>query len=134
MTKNFLLFLEELKHLKLLEGKYAIFGSGPLAIRNIRDTNDIDIIVKDDVYAELSEKYSDKIVTEPVNRIQLGNLEIGNTWLNEKGDIDKMIDTADIIEGFPFVKMEYIVKWKKKMGREKDLKDLGLIEEYLNKK
>lgn len=41
-----LIFLDELKALNLPAGQYAIFGSRPLAVRNLRDANDIDLIVK----------------------------------------------------------------------------------------
>ena len=39
-------YIDELKALKLPVGQYAIFGSGPLAIRNLKAASDIDIIVK----------------------------------------------------------------------------------------
>jgi len=38
-------YLDELKSLNLPKDKFAIFGSGPLAIRNMRENKDIDIIV-----------------------------------------------------------------------------------------
>ncbi len=133
MKKTLFLFLEELKKLNLPKGKYAIFGSGPLAIRGLRDVRDLDVIVKDDAYEKLCAKYPRHIKTEPVNCIQIGNLEIGNKWLNNSNQIDEMIETADIIYGFPFVKLKYVLEWKKKMGRDKDLKDVQLIEKYLQK-
>lgn len=133
MNKSFSQYLEELKKLSLPKGKYAIFGSGPLAIRKLRDTHDLDVIVKNDVYKDLCSKYPSQIKTEPVNCIQIGNLEIGNEWLNDSSQIDEMIDDAEIIDGFPFVKLRYVLAWKKEMGREKDLKDVQLINEYLKK-
>lgn len=126
-------YLEELKKLNLPKGKYAIFGSGPLVIRGMRDAHDLDVIVKDDVYHELCSQYPAHVTTTPVNGIQIGNLEIGNTWLDESSQVDEMIDSAEIIDDFPFVKLEYVLEWKKKMRREKDLKDIQLIEEYLKK-
>ena len=35
-----------------------------------------------------------------------------------------------MIEGLPFVQLKYIIEWKKLFGREKDKKDLQLIEQY----
>ena len=60
----------------------------------------------------------------------IGNIEIFNNWLPFK-DINVLIDSADIIEGFRFVKLEYVLEWKKFLGREKDLIDIKLIENYL---
>jgi len=48
---NFLKYLEEVREMNLPLGKYAIFGSGPLAVRRIRDTKDIDLIVTPDIYS-----------------------------------------------------------------------------------
>lgn len=68
---------DELKKLNISMGEYAVFGSGPLWIRGIRESNDEDI---------------------------------------------------------PFVSLEAVIQWKKRMGREKDMRDLALIDEYLKKK
>ena len=38
-------YTDELKKLNLPIGTYAIFSSGPLAVRNLRENNDLDIIV-----------------------------------------------------------------------------------------
>lgn len=48
---KFLEYAEEVKNMKIPCGKYTILGSGPLAIRGIRDTKDIDLIVTSDLYA-----------------------------------------------------------------------------------
>ena len=66
MNKSFSLYLGEVKKLNLPKGKYAIFGSGPLAIRNIRDTHDLDVIVKNDIYKDrlLRQKLMEKYQTD----------------------------------------------------------------------
>ncbi len=120
--------LEELKKMNFPINQFAIFGSGPLGIRGIRDSNDIDLIVKDNLWEELLKKYT--ISKNKHNAIIIGNIEIFNNWLPFK-DINVLIDSADIIEGFRFVKLEYVLEWKKFLGREKDLIDIKLIENYL---
>ena len=136
MNKNqlFINFLKELEELDLPKEKYAVFGSGPIAIRGLRDARDIDVIVKSDVYRELCAKYPDNVVTTPVKCIQLGNIEIGDTWLNSQKKINEMINDAENIHGHPFVRLDYLIEWKKKMGRKKDLEDIKLIEEYFKNK
>lgn len=37
--------LEKLKRLNLPSEQYAIFGSGPMAVRDLKEANDIDLIV-----------------------------------------------------------------------------------------
>lgn len=67
-------FEEELKKLNLPLGKYAIFGSGPLAIRGLRENNDIDIIVTDELWQNLTKKYKKFIVES--NHIRIGHISI----------------------------------------------------------
>ena len=118
--------IEELDILELPDGKYAIFGSGPMGIRNIRDSQDIDIIVKSDLWEGLIKKYKDHLNKE-LSMISIGNLEIGRQipYLSDK--VDEMIESAEIIEDLPFVRLEYVIEWKELMGRDKDKKDVELI-------
>ena len=39
-----------------------------------------------------------------------------------------MIDTAEIIDGLPFVRLEHVIAYKQIAGRPKDLQHLALIE------
>ncbi len=52
-TPNLDRLLTELKTLNLPLGHFAIFGSAPLAIRGLRDSHDLDIIVSDELYEDL---------------------------------------------------------------------------------
>jgi len=126
--KKILKLLEKLEKLNLPKDKFAIYGSGPLGIRGIREINDLDLIVTADLWDELSKAYP---VEGPDNkqRIWFGEIEIvGNTVLYKA---EKMIKEADIIDGVRYVNLETIMKCKKKMGRKKDLKDIKLIKNYL---
>ena len=57
--------LNELKTLDFPQDKFAIFGSGPMAIRGIRESHDIDIIVKYDLWDELEHKYPSALHQNP---------------------------------------------------------------------
>ena len=119
----------ELKTLDLPKDKFAIFGSGPMAIREIRESHDIDIIVKYDLWEKLRHKYSTALHQNPTC-LKIGNIEIFKDWPPLSGRIDEIIDSAETISGFPFVKLKYVVEWKTHFGREKDLKDIELINKY----
>lgn len=119
--------IDSLKKLNLPKDKFAIFGSGPLAVREIRDTRDLDIIVKPELWNDLAKKYTLK----KHNLIVIGNIEIYRDWLPWFDDANMLIDDADIIGGFRFVKLKYLLEWKKAMNREKDRNDIKLIEQYL---
>jgi hypothetical protein len=127
-------FIDELQALNLPAGQYAIFGSGPLAVRNLRDANDIDIIVTPELWTKLVAQYPPHIKeTEkgPVTSIAISNIEIYNSWLFLETKIKEMIANAEIIDNLPFVRLEYVIEWKKFMDRPKDRNDLELITKYL---
>ncbi|MCD6558103.1 MAG: hypothetical protein J7K31_03685 [Candidatus Aenigmarchaeota archaeon] len=120
--------LDELRRLKLPRDKFAIFGSGCLAIRNIRDNNDLDIIVKPELWEHLIKKYPR---TKKSDFIQIDNIEIYKDLRPWVDDSCNLIDSADIIRGFRFVKLKYIIQLKKAMNRKKDKEDIKLIENFL---
>ena len=57
---------DEIRELSLPKGSFAIFGSGPMAIRGLKEPNDIDLIVTKDVYELLKNKHGwdEKIYNE----------------------------------------------------------------------
>jgi len=135
MSKN---LFEKVKKLNLPKGEYAIFASGPLGIRNIRECRDIDLIVTEDLFEKLNNnpdwKYGD---FERDGRIfphlEKEEIEAYKTWGPEEWDIMKLIKEAEIIDDLPFVRLEEVLKWKKISGRDKDIEDVKLIEDYLIK-
>jgi len=124
--------LEEFKKLNLPDGEYVIYGSGPLGVRGIRDVHDLDVVVTDGLYKKLLEKYSGKEVNDGKKRfIKLGKIELIPASYSLIKDVKKTIANADVINGLKFVKLEYLLKWKRKMGRQKDFGDIKLIKNYL---
>lgn len=127
---------EELKKIGLPDGDYAIFGSGPLWVRGIRESNDLDIIARGSAW-EWAKGNGNFGMKEECHlecvHFADGNIEIYRDWAPGEWDIDRLIDTAEIIEGIPFVRLEHVIEWKKQKSREKDMRDLILIEGYLLK-
>jgi len=130
---QFSLWLEKLRKLNLPLGKYAIFGSGILAIKNIRETSDLDIIAKKDLFDQLWEKYPECIVDKPYRCLSIEGIEFIDKWNNEKSyeSANKMIDNAEMIDGLPYVNLQDTILWKTRENREKDLRDIKLIKDYL---
>jgi hypothetical protein len=124
-------YLDELSFLNLPAGKFAIFGSGPIAVRGIREPEDLDVIVKLDVWDTLIKKYPEALSYKPTC-LKIGNVEIYKDWMELSDRINEMIDTAEKIMDYPFVQLKYVEEWKVRVGREKDLKDVELIEKYSN--
>lgn len=120
--------LKEFAKLNIPDGQYAIYGSGPLAIREIRDARDLDVAVKDRFYADMVNMHPEK----EKGKIELsgGKIEIYPAWNSLMDNAEEAIDRAELIRGFRFVKLEDIIEWKQKMGRDKDKRDIELIKKY----
>ncbi|MFA5368526.1 MAG: hypothetical protein WC303_00775 [Candidatus Paceibacterota bacterium] len=117
------------KDLNLPLGEYAIFGSGPMGIRGIREMHDVDIIVTHKLWNDFIGKPGWEV--RQVDNLQgmknyKLNVEIWKDWWIG-WDVDQMINESEIFDGLPFVKLEMMIEWKTLIAREKDLKDLELI-------
>lgn len=127
--------LEEFALLNLPKDEYVLVGSAPLAIREIRDAQDLDILVSDKLWAELAQKRPintdfgfNKITLAP----DIDALGDGSLFKDPQiASFEEMLTTADIISGYPFLNLELLKKFKVKLGREKDYRDIELINQYL---
>lgn len=123
--------LKELRALNLPRDDFAVFGSGPLIVRGvIPATNDIDVICRGVAWervAAIGEKtYLPKYRIEIVSMDQ-GRLTFGTSWAIGDFDVDELIDTAEVIDGLPFVRLEHVVAYKRIANREKDREHLKLL-------
>ncbi len=125
---------QKLKELNLPRGKFAVFGSGPMAVRGLRECRDLDIIVTEDVFDKYKEVsgWEMKELQSGESYLENNNIEFYKDWSPGKWDVQKLINEAEIIDDLPFVKLEEILKWKNILRREKDLADIKLLEDYLN--
>lgn len=111
--------------LGLAQGEYAIFGSGPLIVRGIIPlSNDLDIICRGSawrtVLAAGQPQFLDAYETTVVSMAN-GSVTFGTTWGIGAFDIDELVDTADIIDGLPFVRLRYVIEYKTIRSLPKDL-------------
>ncbi len=116
-----------------------VLGSGILGALGIREIKDIDLLVSPKLFDELKFQGWVSVQKEYQNRprevLLNGDVEaFKEFWLGEKDiDVLKMISEAQIIEGFPFLPLDKLVEMKKAMARERDLKDIEFIQNYLAK-
>ncbi|HEX6976863.1 MAG TPA: hypothetical protein VF185_00700 [Patescibacteria group bacterium] len=130
------ILLEELDKLGIPKDKMAITSSGPLGIRNLREINDLDIIVLPEVWSDLVKKY-DVTKEDNFESIYIGNVQVlgEGSWFTDPklGSVEEDIKNADVINGYRYVKLDKILKIKRLKDREKDIKDVKIIEEYMKK-
>ncbi|MEI7688830.1 MAG: NUDIX domain-containing protein [Candidatus Nomurabacteria bacterium] len=129
--------IQKIKELNFPKGQYVVVGSGVLDILGIRKASDIDIVVTKDLHQKLresgeweeDERYGKIFLKKDIYEIipQL-NWEKYNTTTEEA------IASALIIEDTPYMNLYELIKFKTALGREKDAKDIELINEYLDNK
>ena len=127
--------LNEIQKLPFSNTDFIIVGGGALAIRNLRNTNDIDIVVTPKLFEKLqtSNEWSYKVRPNGKPKLYKGFIEIyldvntadfqiSTTWLFEN---------ADIFDQIQFIDLHTLMQLKQSYGREKDLHDIELIQIYL---
>ncbi len=127
--------LSRLNNLNLPIDQFVVVSSGSLAVRNIREAQDLDILVTTALWNDLIKKHPvntesgiTKIIADEYIEI-LGQDSLFND--PKIAAINEVLQTADIINGIKFINLKLLRKFKEKMGREKDKKDIELIDTYL---
>jgi hypothetical protein len=125
-----------LEKLALPSGDYVVTGSGPLLAHGLRASiHDLDLVARGKAWEIAKAKgpvvnsrsgYGRRIV------LNHGAIEVFDHWIGGLTDIDAMIDGAEFIEGFPFMPLRDTLRWKRGLGRAKDLTDVRLIEDFLS--
>ncbi len=129
--------LENLRQLGLPPDQYIVVSSGALAVRQIREAADLDVVVTEDLSEKLINKYKVQLNEWGVERIDVGNdIEILNPSQSLFGGsklvpLEEMMSEADLINGIKFINLKHLRIVKEQLGREIDMKDIQLIDDYL---
>ena len=121
MNKEELIKLIE--NLNLPKDEYYILSSGVLVLYGLRDlAGDLDLCVSEELFNSLKEKYN--IKEEDKN-------SCGFYKLNDLVEVvveNKKNFTRDFKDGYPVETLERILKFKKKVNRPKDQRDIIKLE------
>lgn len=143
MIRNNRKKMSAIRELNLPIGEYAITGSGALGIRYLREINDIDIIVTLGLWNTLVKKYgmtNENDVNKVVFPGEVVEAFCGDiSFYADKKDVNapslaERIEKAEMIDGLPFESLEHVLYYKRKMSREKDLKDISIISKIMSEK
>jgi len=126
------LLLQSVAELRLPAGEFAIFGSGPLLVRGVVDAvNDIDIICRSAAWNHAKE-FGKEIHLDyydvDIISIDNGSITLGRSWAYGDFDVDELINSAELIAGLPFVRLEYVIAYKRIANRQKDIEHLHALE------
>ncbi len=127
----------ELNRLNFPKDKYLVIGGAALAGRGLKQTQDLDMLVQKDFLEELRKssvwKHHPRIITteEPGLVNMSGTVELYPTVGGADLTFDDMKKREEIINGFPFARLNDILLIKLAYHREKDLKDIVVIRTFL---
>lgn len=128
-------FIKAVKQLGLNSSEYIVIGSGILGILDIREVNDIDLVVSKNVFQkyEQSNQWTKKHFEDGTYYLLNDLYEIGLDWdsQNAMPNLLELKNDQLVIRGIPFISLQKLKSWKLKKGREKDLIDIKLIDRYL---
>lgn len=124
-----------LAKLALPPSDYVVTGSGPLLAHGLKDSiHDLDLLARGEAW-ELAAGKGRMIPSRSGLgcRIVLhhGDIEVFDHWVGGLTDVDALIDSAEVIDGVPFLSLADTLTWKRGLGRAKDLLDIALIEHHL---
>lgn len=125
--------IERIKALKFPTGEYVVVGSSLLHALGLRTANDIDVAVLPTLLKKL--KATGKWKEEyRYNKLFLAKDDIDVitqlNWEDYPTTVERAVETALLIDGVPFLNLQETIKFKKALGREKDVKDIELLVAY----
>jgi hypothetical protein len=136
--------IDVVKKLGLPAGEYAVFGSGIMEVCGLRESGDVDFIMTKRLFDDLAatpkwerfvyENNGDEAIKYQGDFVDVGFWECNYFPGCDEAGILRMIKNADIIDGVSFVGLTDTMGWKSGSGREKDLRDVEMIREFLEKK
>ena len=126
---------EEVKKLNLPVDQYAVVGSGVMSAHGIRPHHDVDLIVTKNLFEVLKNNRWQSVPNRN-SILKKDNYEVDADYKygEYQPNHEELIRNAEIIESVPFISLSELIKFKKALGRDKDKKDIELIEQYLIKK
>ena len=130
-------FADKVKELDLPLDQIIVIGSGILDQLGIRPASDIDLAASSDLMKKLSEESSDWSKKFGYNQRFYfvkddGSTEVWDGWDFDGQTVsyDDLLDYAVEYDGVRFVDLEFLRKWKSWRGREKDVRDVELIDKW----
>ncbi len=117
--------LQRLRDLPFSDKEYWVVAGAAMVLHGFRpQTQDIDLGCSTSLADELEQQGYAVTYCEDGNRkiLYSEDVEIFENWIE---------GTVEMISGVPVVCVDGLIRMKKKLGREKDLRDIALIEKAM---
>ncbi len=125
MNKNDI--INRLEDLNFDKSGYWVLAGSAMVLHGIRPkTHDIDMGCTKEFADELeTEGYPTVVMPDGTRRIMYSeDVEIFEDWI---------FDRVVYVDGIPVISLEGLLEMKRNLGREKDMRDIQMIEEFLGK-
>lgn len=126
------LFTDRVKALGLPLDQCIVIGSGVMDALGIRKSADIDLVVSNELFAELKTQGWRVEVKHNEEVLLKDDVEAWLSW-GISGDMltfEGLLLQSIVIDGVQFCTPVYLMKWKQHKARPKDIADVKLLEEY----
>ncbi|MBR4080873.1 MAG: hypothetical protein IKK21_03700 [Clostridia bacterium] len=117
--------MERVKALPFPREDYWVITGGAMVLYGLREqTHDIDLGCTSRLADELERQGAQVSIRKDGTRklVLEGDIEIMENWL---------YDRVDEVDGVPVISLAGLKEMKQSLGREKDMKDIALIDAYL---
>lgn len=123
--------IEMIHRLALKRGSYVVIGGAVLEVLNLRETNDVDIVVSDEVYAHYRDvkKWAEYVQDNGKKVLSHDGYNIMHTWMGNT--VKHLLHQSFEVKDVAFMSLEELIEAKRHLGRKKDLDDILLLENYL---
>lgn len=125
MNKNDI--INRLEDLNFDKSRYWVLAGSAMVLHGIRpETHDIDMGCTKEFTDELeTEGYPTVVMPDGTRRITYAeDVEIFEDWI---------FDRVVFVDEIPVISLEGLLEMKRSLGREKDMRDVQMIEEFLGK-
>ncbi len=109
------------------KAEYWVLAGSAMVLHGIRlETHDIDLGCSKVLADELEmQGYPTRVMLDGTRRIAYAeDVEIFEEWI---------FDKVTLVDGIPVISLDGLLEMKRSLGREKDLRDIALIEEFLQR-
>lgn len=110
--------------------QFVVVGGASMAIRGLRETFDIDLVVTQWLFDQLVARgWPSKPRPNGQPGLKLGNVEayLDVTTPTCAPDVEWLLANADVEAGIRLVDLDTLIAWKRAYGREKDAMDVELL-------
>jgi hypothetical protein len=117
--------------LSLPRRDFAISGSAALYARGLLDEiGDVDVVARGEAWTRAAALGEVTLAPYwPVHQVVLhdGAVEVLDGWFPELWDVNRIIDEADVVEGFRCIRVEVVAETKAMLLRPRDEEHLRLL-------